>query len=383
MKRSRIMAFCLLASWVGTIGLSTKVMADGAEFYWRATSIREASPPIDSTSPRATKTVVSGCSGDYPKHVGARCFKAEPCDKRNKSHYKFDGATTCDRKETIATDGSPMTYPAPSRGESLSCPDGYSDEAAGVCFKDCSGNDVKFGAVCRNERYGKCKIGTTFEDGACYASCPDGMTGVGPICSSTTPPGYIICGLGFSKTQASCAWTIADQTISAASLASALSDNFAGSEATMAERVATKLSKLDASAPKAFMDAAPDLIKFSSKYASEVSWMAAEAAKGAPSPATVRRMHSLVLDMISDFKSTERLKSVFSYMGLTVIPNIIEHSSGDTSMYPENTDDILMLVRTVTGFSALAIELAFPVPGPQTLVAAGLDVIGSYTYNVR
>jgi len=70
-------------------------------------------------------------------------------------------------------------------------------------------------------------------------------------------------------------------------------------------------------------------------------------------------------------------------MGLTVIPNIIEKSGGNvSSIYPDNTDVILELVRTVTGFTALVIEVSMPEPGPQDLVAAGLDVISSYTYNI-
>jgi len=383
MKRIRMIACCLVVFLASTIGLSTEVMANGAEFYWRATSARAPSLPITSTYVRGTTTAVSGCSGDYPKHVGARCFKEKPCDKRHKSKYKFDGATTCDRKHTIATDGSPLTYPAPSRGESWSCPGGYSDLAAGVCFKNCSSGNVAAGPICKNDRFGKCKIGLELTDGACYGSCPDRMTGLGPICSSKTPPSYIICGLGYAKNAANCALTIADQTLTAAGLASAISGDLPAAKAAMVAKVLKKMSKLDANAPKVFLEAAPDMIKFSTKYASEVSWIATKVAKGAPSPADVRRMHSIVADMIGDFKKTERLKSAFNYMGLTVIPNIIEKSGGNvSSIYPDNTDVILELVRTVTGFTALVIEVSMPEPGPQDLVAAGLDVISSYTYNI-
>jgi len=227
-----------------------------------------------------------------------------------------------------------MTYPAPSKGESWSCPGGYSDLTGGVCFKNCSSGNVAAGPICRNDRYGKCKIGLELTDGACYGSCPDRMTGVGPICSSKTPPSYIICGLGYAKNAANCALTIADQTLTAAGLASAVSGDLPAAKAAMAAKVLKKMAKLDPSAAKVFLEAAPDMIKFSTKYASEVSWIATKVAKGAPSPADVRRMHSIVSDMLSDFKAAKRLKSALVYSGLTVVPNVIERvSSNDASIY--------------------------------------------------
>ena len=65
------------------------------ESYDRGTGISK----INESYPRSSKGASSGCSGDYPRRVGAKCFRQNTCSKRKKSHYHFDGALTCERKQ--------------------------------------------------------------------------------------------------------------------------------------------------------------------------------------------------------------------------------------------------------------------------------------------
>jgi len=147
------------------------------ESYDRGTGISK----INESYPRSSKGASSGCSGDYPRRVGAKCFRQNTCSKRKKSHYHFDGALTCERNK-MATDGSPASYPAPSRDLSWSCPSGYGDMAAGVCYADCKSGFHKSGLFCYNDRNGQCQSNREGSGGLCYVVCKSGFHGEGVTC---------------------------------------------------------------------------------------------------------------------------------------------------------------------------------------------------------
>jgi len=367
----------------GLLGSATTANAAAeAEFYWLSTVARSPSFPITSTYVRESRPVVSGCSGDYPKHVGARCFKAETCSDRGKWGYKFDGATTCWRiKDCVGCD-VPKSYPAPSVGESWGCPSGFGGLTAGLCFKNCNSGYVPESAICKHERFGLCKDGLEMSAGACYQACPRGYNGIGPVCTSKTPPGYIACGLGYAKNRLSCTFIAADQAAVTTNLALILSGNLVGGKAGMAAKRANKMSSMSAQNLLDLAKAFPDLQKLAAKHGNELAWLANKAKGGALVSADAKRAARIVNDMSRTIKAN-RLTSVVQMLGLTAVPNIIEKQDVDPrDLLPNDIEMILEWIRGFCGLMAFAIDMSNPLPGPHTYVSATLDIIASFLYNV-
>ena len=146
-------------------------------------------PGINQTKVRTKKGNLRGsCSGDYPRHVGARCFRSETCTDRKgdgKSWgYSFDGVSTCWRKKET-TSKAPKSYPAPSRAESLGCPGG-TQNISGGCFENCP-SGWKEGMVnaqpgCEGPQHGTCASGKKKSGALCYAECRDGYHPDGLFC---------------------------------------------------------------------------------------------------------------------------------------------------------------------------------------------------------
>ena len=147
------------------------------ETYDRGTGIAK----INESYPRSSQAASTGCSGDYPKRIGLKCFRKNTCSKRKKSQYSFDGTSICNRKG-FATDGSPVSYSAPSTGVSFSCPSGYGDMAAGVCYAGCKSGFHKSGLFCYNDRNGQCQSNREGSGGLCYVDCKTGFHGEGVTC---------------------------------------------------------------------------------------------------------------------------------------------------------------------------------------------------------
>ncbi len=358
-----------------------------AEFYWLKTVGRSPSSPITDSYVRETRPAVSGCTNsDYPKHVGARCYRAQTCSDRGKWGYDFDGATTCWRKKDCIGCDAPKSYPAPSVGESWGCPSGFGGLTAGLCFKDCNSGFKPESAVCKHERFGLCKAGLEMQAGACYVPCPLGFNGVGPVCTSKTPPGYITCGLGYAKNSMSCGFIIADQTLSGSTLVAALAGNVLGAKGAMTAKRASKLAKFPAQTAGELLKIAPELAEFSAKYGNELLWIANKAKGGALSAADASMVAKIINKMMRQIKTAKKMRRMFSVltmMGLTIVPNIIEkQETAVNDLLPNDIEMILEWVRGFSGLMAFAIDMSNPLPGPHTYVAAILDVIASYLYNV-
>lgn len=92
--------------------------------------------------------------------------------------------------------------------------------------------------------------------GLCYSFCKAGYHGVGPVCWSVVPDGWIECGMGAAKNSADCAAVIVNQISSVGSLALDIVN--VGSESTMDR--STKLSKIKLLADKiqSIYQASPD-----------------------------------------------------------------------------------------------------------------------------
>lgn len=220
--------------------------------------------------------------------------------------------------------------------------------------------------------------------GACYQACPRGYNGTGPVCTSKTPPGYIACGpLGYAKNSVSCGFILADQGIVAANLAMLVGGNLVGGKAGMAAKRAKKVSSMPAENLLDLAKAFPDLQKLAAKHGNELAWLANKAKGGALGSADAKRAARLVNDMSRTIKSTNQLKAVVQMLGLTVVPNIIEKQDTDPrDLLPNDIEMILEWIRGFCGLMAFAIDMSNPLPGPHSYVAATLDVIASFLYNV-
>ena len=145
------------------------------------------------------------------------------------------------------------------------CPTGYEPalwpNECSTCRADCSGfkdNDV-FDGVCAKDWYSRigeekitgCPDGTSTDGGwgLCYPSCPDGKTGVGPVCWQETlivdGHEWFNCGMGFATDEVTCALTTTDMVLGpldvviciASGLSACVASNVAGGVMSTAELV--------------------------------------------------------------------------------------------------------------------------------------------------
>ncbi len=68
--------------------------------------------------------------------------------------------------------------------------------------------------------------------GLCYDKCKSGYYGVGPLCWSNVPSGWVECGLGAAKSKVECGKIVFSQVVSVGVLAINLATMGASSEAT-------------------------------------------------------------------------------------------------------------------------------------------------------
>jgi hypothetical protein len=101
--------------------------------------------------------------------------------------------------------------------------------------------------VIGNPQVGVCGSGEQRDAGLCYAACNAGYTGVGPVCWSAPPSGWVECGMGAAKDSTTCATTIFSQVSSVGQMAifvASLGTSSGGSEAANAAQTAGRLAKL-------------------------------------------------------------------------------------------------------------------------------------------
>lgn len=373
-----------------------------SDFYWTNTYFRGiGSPPINDNYIRpANGTVHSSCQGDYPKHVGARCFKNPVCtDRKGKGNswgYDFDGATTCWRKKDGDT-GTPKSYPADSKGESIGC-NGNDENIAGLCYSSCrNGYQKTAGLACSNVNNGKCTGNGVKEGLLCFPACQSGYNGVQQMCIGQTPAGYRACGLGFAKSDEVCAWVTGEQVVSVGLLAAgvgaekahkakvaadlALAAKRAGKTTEAIADMAKELMRLDIMSPALFKSFA-EVIAANAKNTNEMI----DAAK-AGKPFISKLGHGVGETMTRMKPVIGKLLTVFgSYKGV------------EAALGVEDIKDDYALVRYITGAMGLihgVAELSCLVPPvlagfPEVCKAVDAvepvimvtDIVGAYTFPV-
>ena len=95
-----------------------------------------------------------------------------------------------------------------------------------VCSPDCPSGMADMGVSCTKKTSTRgagivpnCESEKEYDAGLCYDKCEKGSDGVdahgvGPICWSEGPPGWVQCGMGWAKDKAACDTNIADEVLS-------------------------------------------------------------------------------------------------------------------------------------------------------------------------
>lgn len=363
-----------------------------ADFYWKGMALRVGTLPINENYFRDSRppNVSSSCPDDHPHRDAGLCYKQ--CTDRkgdDKKKYDYDfKAGTCWRKSEFALgSGTPKSYPAESRpiSVSVSCPSGFATYTGVSCLKDCS-DGYRQGDVptfCSNVRNGQCPNDRSKGDlGLCYTPCPSGMSGTGAVCVSGTPKGYLPCGAGFSKSTESCALTIADQVLTANTVAFATAGNLIAAKAQKIPKFGKILAKSDPKLAEELIKSAPMLAKLAENLTPEAAWLASKLGKGeALSPQELNRLRAIMDAAVVEIRAS----NLFEYMGLNVVPTAVDFAQGGLTkdQYRLHLDGLFAYTRLVAGFMAFALDMSNPVPGvPWTQASAFLDVIASYGYTV-
>ena len=205
---------------------------------------------------RGGGSVPTECATDYEKDAGL-CYKKCPagykgvgpvCWQSCPDGWRDDGAF-CAKPESYGRGaGYPWQFGDPlddsgmkSRCERThgagncekdgaifypKCKAGFTKVGCCVCSPNCQSGMVDIGVSCTKKtstRGGgtvpECASDKQYDAGLCYDYCgrgSDGVAakGVGPMCWSEGPPGWVQCGAGWAKDQQACDTNIADQVLS-------------------------------------------------------------------------------------------------------------------------------------------------------------------------
>ena len=138
------------------------------------------------------------------------------------------------------------------------CKPGYSPFGCCICrpnVPNCSslglndGIDLSCAKIVQigSPETGVCPSGQQMDAGLCYDTCEAGHDGVGPVCWAKKPDGWVDCGMGAAKDDATCAQIVFDQVSSVGQMAifiGSLGTSSAGTAAAGGARSATRLAKL-------------------------------------------------------------------------------------------------------------------------------------------
>ena len=266
-KIRNVLLISLLSICVFLTATSSSQAADAfSPFYWKGSYGRDmGTAPINNSYARNPTALKTGCrQADYPKHVGARCYRKETCSDREgggkKWGYNFDDKTTCWRKKDCTGCGVPKSYPAPSQAEFIGCLNNK-EQIGTLCYDRCkSGTNAGTAGLdqtrCYDKRNGKCPQDKEESGSLCYTSCRSGYSGEGPVCYSTTPDKYVACGAGFAKSKNECTWITLDMTMAGAQVGFLLTSNLVAMKSARAARLSKALAATDLKSVEKLWDAA-------------------------------------------------------------------------------------------------------------------------------
>jgi hypothetical protein len=233
------------------------------EFCWSETTGRGVGTvptECSSSSDKDAGLCYSKCPTGY-KGVGPVCWQSCP------SGFRDDGAF-CAKPEPYGRGGGyPWEFGDPlddsgmkSRCERAhgagncekdgavfypKCKANFHKVGCCICSPDCPSGMNDIGVSCAKQTSTRgvgtvpdCESGKEYDAGLCYDKCGKGADGVnakgvGPMCWSEGPPGWVQCGMGWAKNKGACDSNIADQVLSVvdATLTTAILIGSAGASA--------------------------------------------------------------------------------------------------------------------------------------------------------
>ena len=212
----------------------------GSDFYYKSTYGRGVGTVLEQFCPSGQNNESGLCY--TPARSGYNCNGTNTCVADCPSGYSASGLLTCHYNGT-ASYSSLSTSSCASRsarsctkifgkqicvgGDCLpgivdnGCRSGY-HEVAGVCYIDTPAGFGGSGADPTRPTYNRgagtvpnlaCPSGKENNASLCYTPCRDGYAGIGPVCWSKAPSGFVDCGAGVASSKSSCDFLIADQVL--------------------------------------------------------------------------------------------------------------------------------------------------------------------------
>ena len=212
----------------------------GSDFYYKSSYGRGVGTVLEQFCPSGQNNESGLCYA--PARAGYNCNGTNTCVADCPSGYSASGLLTC-HYNGQASYSSLSTSSCASRsarsctkifgkqicvgGDCLpgivdnGCRSGYHG-VAGVCYIDTPSGFGGSGADPTRPTYNRgagtvpnlaCPSGKVNDASLCYPPCRDGFSGVGPVCYSQAPSGYVECGAGVASSKAVCDQLIADQVL--------------------------------------------------------------------------------------------------------------------------------------------------------------------------
>jgi hypothetical protein len=221
--------------------------------------------------------------------------------------------------------------------------------------------------------------------GLCYTKCGDGFNGVGPVCWAKGPPGYVACGGGYAKDEASCAITIANQVTTAVTF----TFSACGAGIPICKAAATGFTAVKMRDFGEFMKKQPP--KDPIKFAEDAMKMMRDAQ--APMSATIKNLSNIGSDgttVVSALSKSADSASLWWKNTKTAHPEIVAMSAAYKGSklsvdFPTDPADQIRAFADLTGFAMLIYGFYNPAADANELyqlLAASVDTVSAYSWPI-
>ena len=240
--RNRVIDSILKILLLSTLFGSVNAFA-GSDFYYKGTYGRGVGTVLEQFCPSGQNNESGLCY--TPARAGYNCNGTNTCVADCPSGYSASGLLTCHYNGTASYSSLSTSSCASRSAQSCSkifgkkicvggdclpgivdndCRSGY-HKVAGVCYVDTPSGFGGTGADPTRPTYNRgagtvpnlaCPAGKENDASLCYVPCRDGYAGIGPVCWSKAPSGFVDCGAGVASSTAACNTLIADQVLAVA-----------------------------------------------------------------------------------------------------------------------------------------------------------------------
>jgi hypothetical protein len=231
--------------------------------------------------------------------------------------------------------------------------------------------------------------GKQLDAGLCYEFCRSEYNGVGPVCWSKTPSGYVDCGFGIAMDKEHCAKVITLQTLSVAFLAA---EFLPAAAAATAAKEAQFLAKTGQTAKlEALIKEMPAFAKVIEAELRALGPIAKELDDAIKAGQSVNNITTKLMNtMLPILLKSEFMFNMGKLLGTSGYGMYEQAQSGEelSASYERNKNNPsaqLLVVRDV--FSAFSMAMAIAanrnmLPGVAGIMSGVFDVIGNYAYPI-